>query len=140
MAACFKYVIETNDVTLDVCIWICNTVADSCLSSKVDNNCNVILCEELIDSFLIGNRIMDECPITSYSLYLAQALVFNVDVIVIGNGINTNDMNAIIFTQEALSKIATDKTSCTCYQYGLSVKFYSLHILIFMENVSCINL
>lgn len=45
MTACFKDVVETDEVALDISIGIGDAVTYSCLGSKVYNNRNIVFCE-----------------------------------------------------------------------------------------------
>ena len=48
MATSLKDIIETDDITLNVCIGVSYRVANTCLSSQVYNNSKTILSKQTI--------------------------------------------------------------------------------------------
>ena len=67
---------------------------------------------------------MNKSPITVQSLYLFQSFILDVDIIVIGNRINTYHFNVLYIVEKTLYEIAADKACCTCYEDGLALKVY----------------
>ena len=65
MAASFKDIIETNEVALNVSIWISDTVTYTSLGCEVYHNSDFVFGENLFYSFLISDRCMNESPGTS---------------------------------------------------------------------------
>ena len=55
MAASFKDIIETNEVALNVSIWISDTVTYTCLGCEVYHNSNLVFGENLFYSFFISD-------------------------------------------------------------------------------------
>ena len=49
ISACLQNVEETDQVAVQISFWICNAVADACLSSQIYNNGWFILCKNLIN-------------------------------------------------------------------------------------------
>lgn len=63
ITASFKDVIETNDVRFDISIWAVNAVADASLGSEVDDDIWMILGEDLIDKFFVGEVAFDKSEV-----------------------------------------------------------------------------
>ena len=124
MTASFKYVIETDKVALDISIGICDTVTNTCLSSEIYNNRYLVFVEYFIYRLFVCNRGVDKSPVTIHSLYLFQTFIFDIDIIVIGNRINTYHFNVLYIVEKTLYEIAADKACCTCYEDGLALKVY----------------
>ena len=124
MTASFKYVVETDEVALNICVWVCDAVAYSCLGCEINNHGNVIFSEDFIYCFFVCNRGVDKSPVTIHSLYLFQTFIFDIDIIVIGNRINTYHFNVLYIVEKTLYEIAADKAGCTCYEDGLALKVY----------------
>ena len=124
MTASFKYVVETDEVALDICVWVCDAVTYSCLGCEIYNHGNVIFSEDFIYCFFVGNRGVDKSPVTIHSLYLIQTFIFDIDIIVIGNRINAYHFNVLYIVEKTLYEIASDKACCTCYEDGLALKVY----------------
>ena len=55
MAASFKDIIETNEVALNVSIWISDTVTYTSLGCEVYHNSNFVIGENLFYSFFISD-------------------------------------------------------------------------------------
>ena len=55
MAASFKDIIETNEVALNVSVWISDTVTYTCLGCEVYYNSDFVFGENLFYSFFISD-------------------------------------------------------------------------------------
>ena len=124
MTASFKYVVETDKVALDICVWIGDAVTYACLGCEIYNHGNVISSEDFFYCFFVCNRGVDKSPVTIHSLYLFQTFIFDIDIIVIGNRINAYHFNVLYIVEKTLYEIAADKACCTCYEDGLALKVY----------------
>ena len=124
MTASFKYVVETDKVALDISIGIGDAVAYSCLGCEIYNHGNVISSEDFFYCFFVGNRGVDKSPVTIHSLYLFQTFIFDIDIIVIGNRINTYHFNVLYIVEKTLYEIASDEAGGTCYKNSLVLKVY----------------
>ncbi len=62
VATGLKDVIEAGKVALDIGIGIGYAIAHTCLGSKIDNNCNLILCEDFLYCFFVGDGSMNKVP------------------------------------------------------------------------------
>ena len=94
MAASLKDVIESYKVALDVGIRICDAITDTSLSREIDNHREVILFKKFIDRRFICNVCLDESPVFAEVFDFFQTLVFDIDIVVICDGIYTNDLDA----------------------------------------------
>ena len=53
-----------------------------------------------------------------------QSLLFKIDIVVIGDGIYTDDLDRLKVVQQPFHQIAADETCGTCDQDGLAVQIY----------------
>ena len=60
ISACFKDVIESDDVRFDIDIRVIDRITDTCLCSKIDYDRRLIFIEDVVDQFLICNASFDE--------------------------------------------------------------------------------
>ena len=122
MAASFKDVIESYKVALDVGIRICDTVSNSGLSCKIDNHGEVILFKKFIDSGFIGNVCFDESPVFAEVFDFLQTPVFDIDIVVISDGIYSDDLDGFKFFEQPLYEIAANKTGSPSHENCLAIK------------------
>ena len=54
------------------------------------------------------------------SLYFFQTFILDVDIIVIGNRINTYHFNVLYIMKKTFNEVASDKTGSTCYKNRLA--------------------
>ena len=90
MTASFKYVIETDEVALDICVWIGDAVTYTCLCCKVNDNDNLVLGEDLLDGGFVGDRIFNESPVSVECRDFGQTFFLDIYIIVIGHGVYTD--------------------------------------------------
>ena len=62
VTTCFKDVVETDKVALDISIRIGDAIANTCLSCKVYYNRDIIFSENLFYGFLVGDRGVNKSP------------------------------------------------------------------------------
>ena len=55
VTACFKYIVETDEVALDICVWIGDAVTYACLGCEIYHNSDFVFGENLFYSFLISD-------------------------------------------------------------------------------------
>ena len=60
----------------------------------------------------------------NYIFYFLQAFVLDVDIVIVGNGINADYCDVFKLIQQSLYQVAADKTGCTGHQNGFSVQIY----------------
>ena len=85
VAARLKDVVESDEVALDVGVGIGDAVAHACLGGQVDDYGYTVVREDCLHSGLIGDGGMDEGPIALQRLYLLQARILDVDIVVFSN-------------------------------------------------------
>ena len=124
MTASFKYVVKADKVALDISIGISNAVTYSCLSSEVYNNRDIVFCEDLIYCFFVCNRGVYKSPVPFQSLYFFQTFILDVDIIVIGNRINTYHFNVLYIMKKTFNEVAADKAGGACDEDGLALEDY----------------
>ena len=104
MTAGFENVVETYDVTLNICIQVFYTVAHSSLCSKIDYYVKLVFSEESANKRLVCNISFDELIIDcsliwvvgfkrklTILFYLLQAVFLEGNIVVIIEVIKTND-------------------------------------------------
>ena len=60
----------------------------------------------------------------NYIFYFLQAFVLDVDIVVVGDGIDADYCDVLKLIQQSLYQVAADETGCSCHQYGFSVQIY----------------
>lgn len=85
MAAGLKDVVESDEVTLDIGVGIGDAVAHACLGGEVDDYGYMVVREDVLHGCLIGDGGVDEGPVALQRLYLLQAFILDVDIVVISN-------------------------------------------------------
>ena len=117
-------IVEAYHIALDISVWIFDGVTYTCLGGEVHHYGDMFFGEDFIYRFFVCNRGVDKSPVTIHSLYLFQTFIFDIDIIVIGNRINTYHFNVLYIVEKTLYEIAADKACCTCYEDGLALKVY----------------
>lgn len=135
VTASLQDIIETDKVALNVSIGIGDAVADSCLSGKVHDNGNLVFREDFLHCIFVSYGGVDKSPVTMQGFDFFQALILDIDIIVVGNGINTNDLDVLDIVEESLDEVASDKTSSARHKDGLSFEIY-----IILYHVFCLCL
>lgn len=85
VAARLEDVVEPDEVALDVGVGISDAVAHACLGGEVNHYCYLVFGEDCLHGCLIGDGGVDEGPVALQRLYLLQAFILDVDIIVISN-------------------------------------------------------
>ena len=60
----------------------------------------------------------------NYIFYFLQTFVLDVDIVIVGDGIDADYYDILKLIQQSLDQVAADKAGCSCYQYGFSVQIY----------------
>ena len=110
MPACFKDVVEPDDIALDIDIRILDAVAHTCLGGQVDNDIELVLLEEAVNQFTVSNTALYGDVVEARRLRLLQMLepvLFEAGVIVIVEVVNTYDGALFQFLEEALHQVAS---------------------------------
>ena len=85
VAAGLEDVVEPYEVALDIGVGIGDAVAHACLGGEVDHYCYLVFGEDCLHSGLVGDGGVDEGPVALQRLYLLQAFILDVDIVVISN-------------------------------------------------------
>ena len=85
VAARLEDVVESDEVALDIGVGIGDAVAHTCLGGEVDHYCNLVFGEDCLHGCLIGDGGVDEGPVALQRLYLLQAFILDIDIIIISN-------------------------------------------------------
>lgn len=85
VTASLQDIVETDKVALYVSVGIGDTVADSSLSGKVHDNSNLVFREDFLHCVFVSDGDVDKSPVTMQSLYFFQALILDVDIIIVRN-------------------------------------------------------
>ena len=85
VAAGLEEIVEADEVALYIGIGVSDAVTHACLRREVDHNIYLVLGEHLLDECLVGYIAFDECPILGQAFYLFEPLVFEIDIVVIGD-------------------------------------------------------
>ena len=124
VTARFKQVVETYEVALYVGVRVGDGVAHACLCGKVDHNGYVVAAEERVYGILVGDGSLHKGPVAPESLYLFEAFVLDVHVIVGGDVVDAYHPDIAIVGKEPLNEIAADEAGCPCYEHRLSGQVY----------------
>lgn len=131
VAACLQDIVESYKVALDISIRIGDAVADSCLSGKVHDNGNLVFREDFLYCIFVCNGGMDKCPDAMQSLYFLQTLILDVDIVVVGNGIDADNLDIPYFVEKTLDEVATDKAGSARHEDGFVLEIYVILYHIF---------
>ena len=85
VTARLENVVESDEVALDVGVGIGDAVAHACLGGEVDHYCYLVFGEDCLHGCLIGDGGVDEGPVALQRPYLLQALIFDIDIVVVGD-------------------------------------------------------
>ena len=117
-------IIETDKVALDISIGIGDAVADSCLSGKVHDNGNLVFREDFLHCVFISDGGVDKSPVATQSLYFLHTLILNVNIIVVGDRIDTDNLDVLDIVEESLDEVAADKASSARHENGFILEIY----------------
>lgn len=85
VAARLEDVVESDEVALDIGVGVGDAVAHACLGGQVDHYCYLVFGEDCLHSGLVGDGGVDKGPVALQRLYLLQAFILDVDIVVISN-------------------------------------------------------
>ena len=124
MTTSFQDIIEADKVALNVSIGIGYAVADSCLSGKVHDNGNLVFREDFLHCVFFSDGSVDKSPIPMQGFDFFQTLILDVDIVVVGDRIDSDDLDVLDIVEESLDEVATDKTSSACHEDGFALEIY----------------
>ena len=85
MATRLEDVVESDEVALDIGVGVVDAVAHACLGGEVNHYRYLVFGEDCLHGCLIGDGGVDEGPVALQQLYLLQAFILDVDIVVISN-------------------------------------------------------
>lgn len=124
VAAGLQDIIESDKVALNVSVGIGDAVADSCLSGEVHNNGNLVFREDFLYCVFVCDGGVDKSPIPMQGFDFFQTLILDVDIVVVGDGIDSDDLDVLDIVEESLDEVAADKASSARHKDGLSFEIY----------------
>ena len=135
VTASLQDIIETNKVALNVSIGIGDAVADSCLGGKVHDNGNLVFREDFLHCIFVSDGGMNKSPVAMQGLYFFQPLILDVDIVVVGDGIDTDNLDVLDIAEKPLDEVATDKAGSARHENGLAFEIY-----VILYHVFCLCL
>lgn len=135
VTAGFQDIIEADKVALNVSIGIGDAVADSCLSGKVHDNGNLVFREDFLHCVFVSDGGMNKSPVAMQGFYFFQPLILDVDIVVVGDGIDTDNLDVLDIAEKPLDEVAADKASSARHKDG-----FALEIYVILYHVFCLCL
>lgn len=124
VAAGLENVVESDEVALDIGVGIGDAVAHACLGGQVDDFGYTVMREDVLHGCLVGDGGVDEGPVALQRLYLLQAFILDVDIIVVGDAVDADHLDVLDIMEQALYKVAADKAGGACDEDGLALEGY----------------
>ena len=131
VTASLQDIVESDEVALDVSVGISNAVADSCLSGEVHNNDNLVFREDFLYCVFVCDGGVDKSPIPMQGFDFFQTLILDVDIVVVGDGIDSDDLDVLDIVEESLDEVAADKASSACHKHSLLFEIYIIFYHVF---------
>lgn len=128
MTARLQNIVEAYEIALDIGVRIRYGVTDTGLRGKIDHYRNMVVTKNLLHRILVRNRRVDECPVSAEGLYFAQALVLYVDVVIIGDTVDTDDADIVNVSEKALDEVTADEAGGTGHEDSLA---FEIHIIVY---------
>lgn len=124
VAAGLEDVVEAHEVALDVGIGVGDAVAHACLCGEVDDDAWLVLLEDAVDGLLVGDVFLEECPVASEGCYLCEPFFLEAYVVVVGEGVDADDLDVLEFAEKAAYEVGADESGGTGDDDGLSFELY----------------
>ena len=116
-----KYIIEPDDVALNVCVRVLYAVAHSSLGRKINHYIEFPCCKERVDKRLIYNiafyKVIAGRRLLTNPFYLSKAVVFERWIVVIVEVVETSDINSCAIKallKKSLDKVCAYEASTAC--------------------------
>ena len=109
MATRLQDIVEAYEIALDIGIRVRDGITDTGLRSKIDHYGNPVVTKNLLNCILVRNRRMDECPVSAECLDFAQALVLDIDIVIIGDTVDTDDADIVNISEKSIDEVAADE-------------------------------
>ena len=120
----FQNVVKADEVTFNVGIRVGNAVSDASLCSQINNDGGFIFIKQPDDDLPICDRVVKEYKSIPKFFQLFQSVVFQGDVVIVGNAVYADDFQIYIVGQKPFGKIRSDKTGNSSYQDCFAVQLY----------------
>lgn len=124
MTARLQDIVEAYEIALDIGIRVRDGITDTGLRGKIDHYGNPVVTKNLLYCILVRNRRVDECPVSAEDLDFAQALVLYIDVVIIGDTVDTDDADIVNVREQALDEVAADEAGSTGHEDSLAFESY----------------
>ena len=136
MAAGLKDVVESDEVALDIGVGVGDAVAHACLGGEVDDYGYTVMREDVLHGCLVGDGGVDEGPVALQRLYLLQAFILDVDIIVVGDAVDADYLDVLDIMEQALDEVAADEAGGACDEDGLALEGYIIfyHCCLFDDS------
>ena len=63
VTASFEDIIKTDNIRINVGVWVINTITNSSLGSEVHDDVRLIFLEGFVDEFFVGKIAFDKCEV-----------------------------------------------------------------------------
>ena len=128
VAASFKNIVESYDVTLYVNIRILNTIAYTRLSSQIHNYIKLIFRKQAVYQFTVGYATLHEMIayrwlLTVYLVEFTKAILLQGRIIVGVQVVNTHNGAFCHVLEQTLNQIGSNKTGRTSNKYCFHLLF-----------------
>lgn len=120
MAARLQDIVKAYEIALDIGIRVRDGITDTGLRGKIDHYGNPVVIENFLHCILVRNRRVDECPVSAEGLDLAQALVLDIDIVIIGDTVDTDDADIVNVSEKALDEVTADEAGGTGHEDSLA--------------------
>ena len=120
VAAGFEQVVEPDEVAFYVAAGIGDRVANTGLSGKVYHHVDPVLFEKPVNECLVRDAALNESPGFAQPLEFFQTGVFEAHIVIVCDGVDADDLDALVVVQQTFGKFAADKSGGTGDQNGLA--------------------
>ena len=128
MTARLQNIVEAYEIALDIGIRIRYGITDTGLRGKIDHYGNPVFTKNFLYCILVRNRRMNECPVPAECLDFAQALVLDIDIVIIGDTVDTDDADIVNVSEKALDEVTADEAGGSGHEDSLA---FEIHIIVY---------
>ena len=112
--ACFKNIVKTYNIRLDILIRISDAPSDSHLCCKIDHNLRAVLLENSLESLPVRYISLHESEMLIY-IQLVQTTFLQIKIIITIQIINCDNLRIVETTIYFLNKMTADETGRPCH-------------------------
>ena len=120
MTACFKDVVETDEVALDISIGIGDGIAHTGLGGQIYNNSGPVLLKDIVDSLFVGNVFLYKDKPRSIAFKAVYALSLQTNVIIVGEVVDAHNDNIVMGGKQMVTQSCSDETCRSGDDYGFA--------------------